>query len=75
MSLAPPPEPTRYRYLGDRLSRLAGSPLVGEVCRAVLDARGKCIRGRNGSMLVEFACGRAVVLGRQLRKLPAGHSA
>ncbi|TGE29558.1 hypothetical protein [Hymenobacter metallicola] len=60
-----------YRYLGDRLARLSGSPLVGQHCRAVHDERGKCIRGRNGSMLVEFATGRAVVPGRQLRKNPA----
>lgn len=63
--------PPLYRYLGDRLGRLSGSALVGQLCRAVLDARGKCIRGRNGSMLVEFASGRAVVLGRQLRKVAA----
>ncbi|UYZ60933.1 hypothetical protein [Hymenobacter latericus] len=60
---------TTYRYLGDRLSRLMGSGLVGELCYPVLDARGKCIRGRNGSMLVRFASGPAVVLGRQLRKV------
>ena len=64
-----PLAPTRYRYLGDRLGRLSGSPLAGQLCQAVLDARGKCIRGRNGSMLVEFATGRAVVLGRHLRRL------
>ncbi|OON68910.1 hypothetical protein [Hymenobacter sp. CRA2] len=66
-----PNPPASYRYLGDRLCRLTGSPLVGQLCVAVLDGRGKCIRGSNGTMLVEFASGRAVVLGRQLRKLPA----
>jgi hypothetical protein len=66
---------TQYHYLGDRLGRLMGSARIGQYCRAVLDARGKCIRGRNGSMLVEFADGRAVVLGRQLRKLPPGAEA
>ncbi|MCC2548063.1 hypothetical protein LJY25_16560 [Hymenobacter sp. BT175] len=60
---------TTYRYLGDRLARLMNSPLVGQVCRAVRDERGKCIRGRNGSMLVEFASGPAVIMARQLRKV------
>ncbi|UOQ55454.1 hypothetical protein [Hymenobacter cellulosivorans] len=60
-----------YRYLGDRLARLTHSPLVGQLCHAVYDERGKCIRGRNGSMLVEFATGPAVVLARQLRKTGA----
>ncbi|KUG09752.1 hypothetical protein [Solirubrum puertoriconensis] len=60
---------TTYRYLGDRLSRLMASGLIGQLCQPVLDSRGKCIRGRNGSMLVRFASGPAVVLGRQLRKV------
>ncbi|PJJ59277.1 hypothetical protein [Hymenobacter chitinivorans] len=67
---APTTFPT-YRYLGDRLARFTGSPLVGQRCHALRDARGKCIRGRNGSMLVTFETGPAVVLARQLRKLPA----
>jgi hypothetical protein len=60
---------TTYRYLGDRLARLSGSPLIGQLCRPVHDARGKCMRGRTGTMLVEFATGPAVVLARQLRKV------
>jgi DNA-binding transcriptional ArsR family regulator len=58
-----------YRYLGDRLTR---PELRGAVCTAVLDARGKCIRGRNGNMLVSFGGVRAVVLGRLLAYPPGG---
>lgn len=55
-----------YRYLGDRYTDPA---LKGVACRAVRRADGKCIRGRNGSMLVALADGRrVVVLGRLLRK-------
>jgi len=39
-------------------------------CRAVRNAAGKCIRGRNSNMLVEFENGqKAVVMARQLRKI------
>lgn len=57
-----------YIYLGDRLT----DPMLrGERCLAVLRPDGKCIRGKNGSMLVEFSGGRkANVIGRLLRKLP-----
>jgi hypothetical protein len=59
---------SEYRYLGDRMTDEA---LKGQLCKAVRRATdGKCIRGRNGSMLVEFADGkRAVVIGRLLRKV------
>lgn len=40
-----------YIYLGDRLTR---PELRRMPCRAVRRADGKCIRGRNGNMLVEF---------------------
>jgi hypothetical protein len=30
---------------------------------------GKCIRGRNGNMLVEFEGKRVVIMARQLRKI------
>lgn len=56
-----------YLYRGDRLT---DPSLVGQPCKAVRRPDGKCIRGKNGSMLVEFSDGRVVVvLGRQLRKL------
>ena len=56
-----------YLYLGDRLTDPA---LKGSLCRAVRRENGKCIRGKNGSMLVEFEGGRrATVIGRLLRKL------
>ncbi|HEX8657234.1 MAG TPA: hypothetical protein VF690_06860 [Hymenobacter sp.] len=57
----------RYTYQGDRLTSVA---LKGQSCTAVLNARGKCIRGRNSNMLVEFETqGRQVVLARLLRKI------
>ena len=60
------PLPQRYTYLGDRSTDPA---LSGAACQAVLREDGKCIRGRNGAMLVELVDGkRMVVLGRRLRK-------
>ena len=65
-----------YIYLGDRMT----DPILkGSKCRAVLRPDGKCIRGKNGNMLVEFEIPvihphllykviRAVVVGRRLRK-------
>jgi hypothetical protein len=56
-----------YLYLGDRLT---DAKLKGQKCEAVRNQKGKCIRGRNGSMLVRFEDGSThVVLGRRLRKL------
>ncbi len=55
-----------YVYLGDRFTR---PELRGAECSAVRRADGKCVRGRNGSMLVEFESGRQVVVGRMLRKV------
>lgn len=68
MSLSQPVESTRrYTYLGDRVT---DPDLKGQLCTAVPQANGKCIRGKNGSMLVKFDNGRiAVVIGRLLRKL------
>ena len=55
-----------YTYLGDRQTN---SLLRGARCRAIRRF-GKCIRGKNGSMLVEFENGdHHVVIGRLLRKL------
>lgn len=56
-----------YIYLGDRLTDPA---LRGAPCSAVRRPDNKCIRGRNGSMLVRFEDGTlAVVIGRLLRKV------
>jgi hypothetical protein len=55
-----------YIYLGDRNTDnfLKKSP-----CKAIRRADGKCIRGKNGSMLVAMEDGRkCVVMGRLLRK-------
>lgn len=57
---------SEYVYLGDRATR---PELRGAACKAVRRADGKCIRGRNGAMLVEFESGlRCIVLGRRLRR-------
>lgn len=59
-----------YRYLGDRLT---APELIGRPCFAVLDARGKCIRGR-GTMSVRFVGEREprAVLARRLRRVKPG---
>lgn len=55
-----------YIYLGDRNTDLS---LKQKSCKAVKRNDGKCIRGKNGSMLVEFDGGKKmVVIGRLLRK-------
>jgi hypothetical protein len=55
----------RYTYRGDRLT---DDSLRGLQCDPVRRGDGKCVRGKNGNMLVEDAQGRRyVVLGRQLR--------
>lgn len=58
---------SEYTYRGDRLT---SSALAGQTCRAVRRPDGKCIRGANANMLVEFETGaKHVVLARQLRKI------
>lgn len=58
---------THYVYRGDRWTMAS---LRGRHCEAVRRADGRCIRGRNGNMLVRFTNGEVcVVLGRQLRKV------
>jgi hypothetical protein len=55
-----------YIYLGDRNT---GDDLKKMSCSAVR-SKGKCIRGKNGNMLVRFANGKEhVVVARLLRKL------
>lgn len=55
-----------YIYLGDRMTDYR---LKRGICKAVRRTDGKCIRGRNGSMLVEFIGGtRHIIIGRLLRK-------
>lgn len=54
----------RYTYLGDKWSL----DRAGMQCDPVRRADGKCIRGRNGNMLVVDVAGqRYAVLGRRLR--------
>lgn len=54
-----------YKYLGDKFT---DEKLKGKTCIAVRRPNGKCIRGKNGSMLVDFAGERVNVIGRLLRK-------
>lgn len=54
-----------YTYLGDRHT----DPLLKkQKCQAIRRADGKCIRGKNGSMMVEINGRKFVVVGRLLRK-------
>lgn len=56
-----------YIYRGDKLT----SPeFKNKPCSAVRREDGKCIRGRNGSMLVAFENGsQHVIIGRRLKKI------
>lgn len=56
-----------YMYLGDRST---DPKYKGQPCNAVRRPDGKCIRGRNGNMLVEFEDGlKSVIVARLLRKI------
>ena len=55
-----------YKYLGDKFS---SKDLKGTFCYAVNRPDGKCIRGKNGNMLVEFDGKKTVVVARLLRKV------
>jgi hypothetical protein len=55
-----------YRYLGDKNTDLN---LKGQICAAIRK-NGKCVRGKNGNMLVKFNNGEEhVVIARLLRKI------
>ena len=55
-----------YLYRGDRYT---DEKYKMQPCLPVLSNTGKCIRGKNGNMLVSFQSGTVVVLARQLRRL------
>jgi hypothetical protein len=55
-----------YIYQGDRYTDVKYKM---QVCQPVLTSTGKCIRGKNGNMLVSFQSGICNVLARQLRRL------
>jgi hypothetical protein len=56
-----------YIYRGDKLT---DEKYKDKECSAVRRPDGKCIRGRNGSMLVVFSSGEKVnIIGRRLKKL------
>jgi hypothetical protein len=57
-----------YVYRGDKQT---AESIRGKLCAAVRREDGKCIRGKNGTMLVSFDGKKAVVIGRLLRKTPA----
>lgn len=55
-----------YIYLGDRFT----APEYRRAeCDAIRREDGKCIRGKNGSMLVAFNGKPVVIVGRLLRKV------
>jgi hypothetical protein len=56
----------KYIYRGDRWTDIK---YKGQTSIAVLNPNGKCIRGRNGNMLVSFSGLKVVVSARHLRKL------
>jgi len=56
-----------YRYLGDRNT---DEQFKNIHCTAVKNSNAKCIRGRNGNMLVQLPNGKkVVVVARLLRKM------
>jgi hypothetical protein len=55
-----------YIYRGDRYTDVQYKM---QPCQPVLTSTGKCIRGKNGNMLVSFQSGTVVILARQLRRL------
>jgi hypothetical protein len=56
-----------YTYLGDRLT---APEHKGRLCTAVRRPDGKCIRGKNGNMLIRWENGETcVVIARLLRKI------
>ena len=55
-----------YLYRGDRYT---DDKYKFQPCLPVLSNTGKCIRGKNGNMLVSFQSESCIVLARQLRRL------
>lgn len=55
-----------YLYRGDRYT---DEKYKLQPCSPVLSSAGKCIRGKNGNMLVSFQSGSCILLARQLRRL------
>lgn len=59
-----------YKYIG---TKITDEKYKQAYCRIVLNKNGKCIRGKNGNMLVQFENGdKVTVLGRMLRKVFEG---
>lgn len=59
-----------YIYHGDRFAKALESRFVKQPCKAIRKENGKCYRGKNSNMLVEFACGtKVIILARMLRKI------
>lgn len=56
-----------YIYIGDRFS---SSEFKNQKCIAVINKKNdKCIRGKNGNMLVSFDGKAVIVIARLLRKV------
>lgn len=56
---------SEYIYLGDRST---DPKYKGKECSAIRTIDGKCLRGKNGSMLVSFNGDLVVVIARLLRR-------
>ena len=55
-----------YKYLGDRFT---DEKYKGALCSAVRRKDGKCIRGKNGNMLVKFSSGEIVnIVGKSIKE-------
>jgi len=55
-----------YVYRGDRMTDVK---YKDKICKAVMRRDGKCIRGKNGNMLVSFGNKQVVIVARLLRKV------
>lgn len=57
----------KYIYHGDRYGKLG--IYAGRICTAVKRENGKCIRGRNSNMLMDFDGVKVVLPARMLKKI------
>lgn len=58
-----------YIFHSDRIGKAYNSVYVKQECKAIRRKDGKCIRGRNSNMLVEFDGVKVVIPARMLRKI------
>lgn len=58
----------QYIYHGDLLAKQI-SPYAGQICTAMRRPDGKCLRGKNGNMLMNFSGSLVIIPARHLRKI------